>query len=334
MARNQRVRRRLLAAVLVVVAGVIAIGFSAKPPNYYWLIVISAALGVLLAISELVARYRDDPAAAILSIPAVVYVTANAAAAAAAFYVIHAFGWNFGATGAKRELTQVLAAGLGSAAVFRASLLNVSVGDQIIGVGPSAFLNIILSAADRAVDRQRAVIREARAEEYMQGISFDKSAEELLAYCVAAMQNTSPSEAKAIENRISDLRNPKNSSISDRIKSRILGFDLLTLVGEQVLKQATGQLKAAHEADPARGMPPESSRPPAVPEGESEVLRILAEARAAMPVQRLREAAGLGLEQSVSLLSDLEQRGLVAVEGQAGRETVRLTGPDGPSAAD
>lgn len=127
------------------------------------------------------------------------YVGVNATAAGVALYIIHVFGWTFGATGSARQAVQVLAAGLGSASLFRSSVFNITAGDRIIGIGPSEILVVILTAADRAVDRQRALIRAARAAEIMQGLPFNDNVDSILAYCVATMQNVPPEEAKAVE---------------------------------------------------------------------------------------------------------------------------------------
>jgi hypothetical protein len=156
----------------------------------------------------------------------------------------------------------------------------------------------------------------------MYGISFERSAEELLAYCVAAMQNTSPNEAKAIRNRISELQLSSNSVMSDAVKSCILGLDLLTLVGDQVLKQVTDQLREmTHEAPVpvANG----SARGESL-QREARLLELLNSAGGNMSLQELRRETGLDVA-SVALLSGLQQRGLLEIEGEAGRETVRLT---------
>lgn len=44
-------------------------------------------------------------------------------------------------------------AGVSAMAFFRSSLFVVRAGDRDVGVGPSGFLQIFLTAADRAVDR-------------------------------------------------------------------------------------------------------------------------------------------------------------------------------------
>jgi uncharacterized membrane protein len=302
---RNRGKHRYAVAASIVVAGIIAYGAAARPSDY-WPAAIAALLGGLLAIAELVARYRDDPAGAVLSAPAAVYVVVNAAAAAAALYLLHVFDWTFGTTGTARNVTQVLTAGFGSAALFRSSLFNVATGDQIVGIGPSAILNVILTAADRAVDRQRALIRAESTGLIMGTFSFNKGAEPLLAYCVAAMQNITPGEAKAVENRISELRDPKNKAMPDVVKSYILGLQLLTLVGDHVLTQAIAHVRDALSAQ------------------EGTLLQILRQAGGAIPLQQLREQAGLELSEISSQLDDLNRRNLIRLEGGAGAEVVKL----------
>jgi hypothetical protein len=87
-AKRKRAKRLYAFSTLVVAAGIITYGAVAKPSGY-WPYVIAAGLGGLLAITELVSRYRDDPAGAVLSPPAAVYVVVNVVAAAAALYLLH-----------------------------------------------------------------------------------------------------------------------------------------------------------------------------------------------------------------------------------------------------
>ena len=235
---------------------------STDDSRTYWEFLAAGALGALVAIAELVSRYRDDPAAALISLPAVIYVGVNAAAAVGALYLIHAFNWSFGAVGGTLGLTQVLVAGFGSAAVFRSSLFNVTAGDQVVGIGPSAVLNVILAAADRAVDRQRAAIRAETAAEIMKDFSF-ADADSLLRYSVATMQNISSDEATVIENQIARLRDAANAQVSDSVKSYILGLCLLTITGRKVLERAVQQINPP--APPGTPAPAPAAPAPAAP---------------------------------------------------------------------
>jgi predicted transcriptional regulator len=313
--KKPEVRRKLVKlwyafCALAIAAAIIAYGVAAKPRGY-WPIVIAAILGVLLAIAELVSRYRDDPATAVLSAPAAVYVIVNAGASAGALYLLHVFNWTFGLTGTPLVVTQVLTAGFGSAALFRSSLFNVATGDQNIGIGPSALLNVILKAADRAVDRQRAVIRAAQTRTIMKGLRFDKGAESLWKYCVAAMQNITPAEAKAVENKISELRDPeKNRNLPDAVKSYILGLELLTLVGHQVLGQASAEVKDVLRTQ------------------EQAVLDFLKRNPNPIPIQTLQVEFGLAVSEVASLLKDLMKRGKITIKGDSGHEVVTITSSD------
>ena len=304
---RRRRREKYLYAIsaLAIAVAIIAFGVSARPPDY-WPIVIAAILGMLLAIAELVARYRDDPAGAVLSAPAAVYVVVNAAASAGALNLIHVFNWMFGKTGAAVDVTQVLVAGFGSAALFRTSLFNITAGDQIIGIGPSAILNVILTAADRAVDRERAIIRDVNTSAAMKGFSFNMGAESLLAYCVATMQNITAGEVKVVENRISELRDQKNRAMPDQVKSNILGLELLTLVGHQVLTQASALVKEALSTQ------------------EEMVLQILRQAGGPISLQKLREQAGLEFSEISSLLDNLAKQNRIILEGDPGQQTVKI----------
>ena len=318
-ARKERVGRAVfVVCVLLIIAGLIAYGIVARPKDY-WPAFVACVLGALLAIAELVARYRDDPAAAVLSWPAAVYVGVNATAAGIALYVIHVFRWTFGANGSALVAVQVLTAGLGSAALFRASVFNVTAGDRVIGIGPSEILNVILTAADRAVDRRRALIRATKAAQIMKGLTFEGSAEALLAYCVATMQNVTPDEVRVVEAKISTLRDRKSDALHDTVKLYILGLSLVSLVGDRVLEKASDQLREIFNATAA-------SRPPAA-EKVAMVMQALAEKAGPMSLYDLRSQVGLGLDESY-IIDELQQQGVVTITGADGNETIEIAAGD------
>ncbi|MGH3152825.1 MAG: hypothetical protein ACRDOB_19130 [Streptosporangiaceae bacterium] len=328
-ARKERVGRAVfVVCVLLIIAGLIAYGIVAMPKDY-WPAFVACVLGALLAIAELVARYRDDPVAAVLSWPAAVYVGVNATAAGVALYVIHVFGWTFGAHGSALVAVQVLTAGLGSAALFRASVFNVTAGDRVIGIGPSEILNVILTAADRAVDRKRALIRATRAAQIMEGLTFEGSAEALLAYCVATMQNVTPDEARVVEAKIIALRDRKNDALHDTVKLYILGLSLLSLVGDHVLEKASDQLRDIFNAA-ARPAMQDGAQPPPRPPAAGKVaavLQALTEKAGPMSLYDLRSQVGLGLDESY-IIDELQQQGLVTIKGADGNETIEIAAGD------
>lgn len=205
-----------------------------------------ALLGVLVGVGELVSRYRDEPTRALFArqgglIPALLYVTINALAALAALGLIHVFGWTFGGAAElpSTRHTQVLVAGFGAMAFFRSSLFTLRVGGQDVGVGPSSVLQIILDAADRAVDRRRARGRSGEVSEIMRDVSFEKASEALPAYCLALMQNLSPEDQAELGRQVKALQ---PSTMDDQMKALLLGLAILNFVGMDVLESAVRAL--------------------------------------------------------------------------------------------
>jgi hypothetical protein len=208
--------------------------------------VAAGAFGGLVGTVELITRYRDDPRSAVLSAAAGTYILVNVIASVGALYVLHVFDLRFGFRITQTEQTrtvQVLVAGIGSAILFRSAVLSVVVGDQLVNLGPSAILAILTSAADRAVDRRRARIRCKSVAKYMANASFEKAAAALPAVCWGAMQNATRQEIDAVENIINGLKSAANTDVPDQVKSYILGFALLDVVGESVLQEIAEALR-------------------------------------------------------------------------------------------
>jgi hypothetical protein len=152
-------------------------------------------LGAVVGASELVSRYRDAPGAALKTWPAWGYVAINIAASLGAFGLIQTNGW----LAQQSEWMRVLVAGVSAMAFFRTSVFTVRAGDRDIGVGPSGFLQIFLSAADRSVDRQRATARSDAVAKAMQGVAYEKAHLALPLYCLALMQSVSAEDQQQLE---------------------------------------------------------------------------------------------------------------------------------------
>lgn len=209
--------------------------------------ILTFLIGAVVAVGELTSRYKDNPAKAIYSVPAGVYLTVNGLASAGALALTHIFGWSFGATDGQIRIIQVMVAGFGAIALFRTSLFNVTLPDQVIGVGPSVLLNVILTAADRAVDRGRALDRSRTVASIMKDVPFDKSADSIQLYCVELMQNALPAETNQIAQTISNLRDQLNKDVPDQVKSYVFGLSLLGLVGEKVLGESIQRLRSTFD---------------------------------------------------------------------------------------
>jgi hypothetical protein len=314
----------LLVVFLVVVLAVAGWLISQSPdPQQMW--VAAGALGALVAVAELVTRYRDEPASAILSLPGTAYLVVNIASSVSALYFITVFDWRFGATADTLRVTQVLVAGFGSAALFRSSLLNVTMGNEQLGIGPSAVLNIILKAADRAVDRERAWVRARRAASIMNGLGFEANAESMLLFTGASMQNLTDVEAKALENKVSTLRDKKVEGMPDQIKSFVLGLNLLNVTGWRTLAAIAHEVRAVQDAqaqqasssDAAASTPSDPVAPGAEGSRELAVLDYVRKAGKPVRIREMQRELGLTYREVGEVVNRLITAGAIQSNGEA-----------------
>jgi hypothetical protein len=195
-----------------------------------------ALLGGVVGASELISRYKDDPAASIKSWPAIFYIAINSAASIGALGLIHANGWF-----TTSRWAQILMAGVSAMAFFRSSLFVVRAGDRDVGVGPSGFLQIFLGAADRAVDRKRAAARSDAVAKVMKDIDFEKAVRALPPFCLALMQNVPPEDQQVLDRVLETL---EKSDAEPSVKALLLGIELINVVGVDVLTTAVSSLGA------------------------------------------------------------------------------------------
>jgi hypothetical protein len=200
----------------------------------------AAYIGALVGMGEIVARYRDAPERALRTMSAALYVVVNSAASLVAMYVVWTFNLAAAATGPRTAIQQIFLAGFGAMALFRTSVFTVRVADHDIGIGPVAFLQVILGATDRAVDRIRANARAAAISVFMAGVSFTRAQTALPAFCLALMQNVPADEQNAVATATKALIGSKE--LDDDTKIRNLGLTLMNVVGEKVLQTAVTYL--------------------------------------------------------------------------------------------
>ena len=193
-----------------------------------------AAIGVVVGASELISRYRDSPARCRSDLAGRILHRINGIASVGALHLIDANGWF-----AQSQWTRILMAGVSAMAFFRTSLFVVRAGDRDVGVGPSGFLQIFLSAADRAVDRKRGAARSAAVGEVMKDVNYEKAFQALPPYCLALMQNVSDEDQKAFRKALEELDRGQGDP---GIKVRLLGLELINVMGIDVVKTAVRDL--------------------------------------------------------------------------------------------
>jgi hypothetical protein len=203
---------------------------------------IAAALGAVVSSGEIVARYRDEPWDTLRSLPAVFYMLINALASMGALTIVRTFNINFGANETNTPLIQVIVAGLGAMMVFRSAFFTMRVGDQDVAVGAVSFLQVMLDAVDREVDRRRAILRADRVRRIMKGIAFDKALTALPTYSIALMQNMEDDDQKKLLDDLTRLSAFPN--FDDGVKAQILGLAVMNYLGEDVLQASVDALRA------------------------------------------------------------------------------------------
>jgi hypothetical protein len=214
-------------------------------------------IGAIVGVSELIARYKDNPGRAIRTPPALVYVAINGLASLFALTALVTFGWtaDTSATPEAQRLVLILAAGFGAMALFRSSLFVVRVGSTDVGVGPVALLQILLAATDRGVDRKRASDRAEKVVQIMKDLEFAVAYNALPPFAIMLMQNLSAEDKIAMGNQVVGLAEPKG--VPEQTKILNLGLMLMNYVGEEVLEDAVRGVRGERK--------PETSRLPGLP---------------------------------------------------------------------
>src|SRR5215471_4240067 len=234
-----------IAALLLLLAAIFAAGViftrNVSPeeghPDPY---AAACLFGLLVGVTELVARYRDRPLAALSTMSGLVYVVVNGAASGFALWLIRDNGIAADTKLIAPTVAQVLLAGFGTMAFFRTSLFTLRVGESDVAIGPAAVLQVILNAADRACDRFRAGPRSSDVIGIMRGVSFERARIALPLHCFALMQNVSLVEQSSIVQAISGLSG--TTGMADDVKAYNMGLLLMNVVGEDVLRQAVSAL--------------------------------------------------------------------------------------------
>jgi hypothetical protein len=217
-----------------------------------------ALLGGLVGAVELASRYRDDPGRSISQPASIFYIAVNIAASIAALGIVRTFNWNFGQDGIKREVAQVLVAGFGAIALFRAKLFNAAYKEETFRWSPGGVLDALLRVSDSQVDRAQAKRRVIIARQAMTSLSFPKAALALPAYALGLLENATEDQQKRLRADVDALQSA--SQLSDGTKLQLLGVAVMRFTGPHLLRQAVDGL-----GDEIRGSP--ATVPTAAPTG-------------------------------------------------------------------
>jgi hypothetical protein len=206
---------------------------------------VAALLGALVGAAELVSRYRDTSTGALKSWAGLTYIAINATASTVALLVAVGFRWDFGMDPFESEQllrwVRVAATGLGAMAIFRSALLTRRIGDVDVPIGPAAILSVILDAADRQVDRQRAQVIAKEAKRLMAGLDYARARDALATTGLVALQNISGEDQGRLADKLRALDDPKLAAFA---KLQALGEVLVQTFGPELVDELVKAMRA------------------------------------------------------------------------------------------
>lgn len=198
-------------------------------------------IGGFIGVGELVSRYKDDPYEAISNRHAVTYTLLNILASVIALLGLKTMHEHVqGESTAAERINYALMAGFGAMGVLRSSAFTMRVGKDDISIGPSALLQVLLSATDRAVDRARARVRAEQMAKTMQSMPFEQLEQALPQLAFTMMQNVTQEEMQGFSDELSRLRDKNMDPVA---KSICLGLSLSNIVGQGVVDDAVMALR-------------------------------------------------------------------------------------------
>jgi len=244
-----------------------------------WGIVGAGLIASLVAYSELLSRYQDDPWRAVQTRQALAYGLVNAGAGLLAAWWLATFFPNLVATAETANKTGAapvvdglkltVIAGFGALVAMRTSLLKLRMpnGDDV-SFGPALIIDRFMAVLDRGVDRKMAEYRCAVAASLAGKINFDQQSASLVSLCIVSLTNPAATDEQQVTGVMRALAG--RTDISPYVKSMSLLLTLLGLVGEPVLRKNVDEVTGAGASSPpppsspaAQPSPPPPVTPPA-----------------------------------------------------------------------
>lgn len=201
-------------------------------PSLPLALLLTFALGMLIALAELVSKFQDEPFKIIArNKTAWLYILLNMGVSGVAFYVLIKTDF-FGET----EVDLIKAAGMagmGATMLMRSKFLKVNINGKETAVGPEMIIDVFLDSLERRIDRERALVRKQLVETTMHTIDFDKARDYVITTILASSQASSEETTR---NLIAEADKITASGMDNRDKSYALGYLILDMMGENFLE--------------------------------------------------------------------------------------------------
>ena len=208
-----------------------------------WSYIVVGTIAAVVSLIEVLTRYPNASRQIAMEWAAWTYLFIHVAASLGVLWLLDNYvpiSIEIEETGNAETVVKVIVAAFGSLALIRSTVFQARIGDRLIDIGPHAFVTALLSATDRSMDRRHAQYRSAVVTEIMSQVSFDRAYVDLPVHCFNAMLSVSEEEQETLESELKKIKNLE--TMSDVNKSLSLGFMLLNIVGEDLLRQAVKDL--------------------------------------------------------------------------------------------
>lgn len=254
--------------LLVSVGAMVIVGAFTDLPIQLRYALLAAAFGAIVAASEIVSRYRDEPMQALVSTPASIYILVNAAVSGLVFGLVTRYSGAIIPSLADDPLMRSVAAGFGAMAILRTKFFTLRTeGGEEVGIGPDAAVSAFLDAADRGIDRLRASRRLALVGDEAMSTERAEAGGDFLQISLAAFQNLSTEEKAHFTQIIDDM---KSAPYPAPLKLRAISYGLLSIAGERNFQEVMRRLRdfAVSEGGDRPAQPTEGDREADRPSGE------------------------------------------------------------------
>jgi len=233
------VKAALWSFAFVVLLGFVIylIGRSVAPNQtkaHAWYLVLSASLGAFIGFAELVSRYRDEPMRAVSTRPGVLYITLNGAVGACVYGILVRYSKSILPSLSGDLLLTSIVAGFGGMAILRSKFftLQTAAGEDI-PIGADAAITAFLNAADRGVDRNRAVRRIELVREASRRVIDPTAARDFFQVSLAAFQSLPELERESASR---DIEAVYKTDYPSRLKVQALCYGILSRTGEETFQ--------------------------------------------------------------------------------------------------
>lgn len=198
--------------------------------------------GLLVGLSEILSRYRDEPLRASATNYGLAYLVFNGLISLAAFAILRQYPDKiFPGIQSDLFLTSIIA-GFGAMAVFRSKLFTFrSTDGKDYPIGPAIVLDTVLKTIDAKIDRRRATDRQSKVFDAMFNIHDFNNTANYIEASLPSFQNLSQEDKTQIKDVIDQYK--KTADWPDTLKSLGLGFAFLTIAGEENFDQVLINLR-------------------------------------------------------------------------------------------